>query len=60
MVENGAMCFKPQDTIFPNKLLRFLKNVETSRGLQDVYSKNVSQVLMLIIFSLRVPNSDPK
>ena len=45
MVENGAMCFKPQDTIFPNKLLRFLKkygNIE--RIAKDAYLKNVSQV----------------
>ena len=53
MVENGAMCFKPQDAIFLNKLIRFLKNVETSKGLQKTSNqKNVSQVLMLIIFSL--------
>ena len=55
MVENGAMCFKPQDPIFPKKLLCFLQNVERSKALQKTPNqKYVSQVLMLIFYSLRI------
>ena len=43
MLENGAMCFKPQDPIFLNKLIRFLKNVETSKGLQKTSNQNNSK-----------------